>query len=69
LLATSVWRTRRIVPGGEHLANPIDYRLQGNPGQPGNLHERFAHEALDFIFADRKNLRVDGIGVFDFGHE
>ena len=56
-------------PGGEHFPNPVEHRVQRNTGFLGDLHKRLANEALDFIFTDRKDLRVDGIGVFDFAHE
>ena len=67
LLATSVCRTRRMVPAASIAADALQHGLQRQPAALGDLAERLADEALNLVLGDGEDLRVDGVGVLD-GH-
>ena len=67
LLATSVWRTRRMVPAASIAADALQHLLQRHPAALGDFDEGFPHEALNLVFGDGEDAGVERVGVFD-GH-
>ena len=68
LLATSVCRTRRIVPAASIARMRSSTVSSGTPLLLGDLDEGLADEALDLVLGNGEDLRVDGVGVFDGNH-